>query len=68
MTQKSYSVYWIDEPTETFHGIRVVDHDGTAFIEQVDNDGNDVQSMMFSDPEELDKLIEALQKVAESNP
>jgi len=61
-TDETYSVA---EPTDTFHGLQVVNHDGTAFIEQIDNDGNEVQSIMVSDPVEQEKLIDALTRVTE---
>lgn len=40
---------WIREPTDAVHGVRLVDHDGTVFIEQIDADGNKVQSVMITE-------------------
>lgn len=57
--------HWVKEPTEVFHGIRVVDHDGTVFIEQIDKDGEKHQSIMVRGEEEVSELSEALIEVAD---
>lgn len=49
---------WIREPTESLHGLRIVNHDGTAFIEQIDNDGKEWQSIMITEREGLLDAVE----------
>lgn len=56
---------WIKEPTETFHGLRLVDHDGTVFVEQIDNDGEKRQSVMITEAEEF---VEAVEWFAQRHP
>lgn len=42
---------WISKPTKTFDGLRLVDHDGTVFIEQIRSDGQEHQSIMIREDE-----------------
>lgn len=53
---------WVSSPDPVFHGLRVVDHDGTAFIETVDDTGEVHVSIML-DTDEVSGLIQALQRV-----
>jgi len=48
-TQHDDPQKWIREPTDSIHGIQLVDHDGTAFVEQINGDGDEVQSIMITE-------------------
>lgn len=57
----------IAEPTETHHGLVVIDHDGTVFVETVDSEGEVHQSIMVGamDFEEVQRLSNALTEVTD---
>lgn len=65
-TQSGDEEYWIKQPTEKFHGLRVVDHDGTAFVETVDDADEEHLSIMV-DEEEVGALGEALTEITAAN-